>query len=491
MTLKFPAVRCGASRRGAANPTLFGLLLVMGCGSSPAAGEDGLASSESPNAIPSSSATTGTEPEPGLPSGTEQPAPTSHPQTPPMSSASTSVTSPLGPPEAGPSASSDVEPQPFPPTPSSPSDGDGGTGGIGTPPMEPAGAGGGASGARGEGTGGSGAQGGGTGVPVEPASVSIAPDNALWTTVRYYQGGTGASNRTSGPAVGSTQSIEIVNSGPAAPLQVTLEGPDAERFFIESNVPVELDGTLVLDIRVETNNAMLGAAPTQNEGATVLLADLRVSVGQTEVSARLYALVLTYVELEPTFGQILDAFPQYDSMLPESLRNEANPNPATLPGVEAGTDEVAAPVFSRVSPDEPVVMLALARFSPPGLVPFGTYTPGDGDAREEVGRLAVQDDPHTNDKSRLLLPPLDDGSESFVPTAEPFGIFMEPEGVGALFTEDELNFDGQHRIKVFRVRDEAGEIVPNTFLIGGEEASNGDYQDYMFVLSNVQPGEAP
>lgn len=361
--------------------------------------------------------------------------------------------------------------------------------------MVPNGAAGGASNAGassgGQDTGGGGAPGGGTGLPVEPQSVSITPTNALWTAVRYYQGGTGAANRTSGPSVGSTQSIEIVNSGPAAELQATLQGPDADRFFIDSEVPAELDGALTLDIRVETNNAILGAAPAQDDGATVLNAELRITVGQTEVTARLYALVLTYVELEPTFGQILDAFPEYDSMLPAGLRNDANPNPATLPGVEAGSDEVAAPTFSRVSSDDPVVMYPLARFSPPGLVPFGTYTPGNGSTREEAGRLAVEDDPHTNDKSRLLLPPLGDGSESFVPQVEPFGVFMEPEGVGALFTEDALNFDGQHRVKVFRVRDGAGEIVPNTFLIAGEEASNGDYQDYLFVLSNVQPSGAP
>jgi hypothetical protein len=30
-------------------------------------------------------------------------------------------------------------------------------------------------------------------------------------------------------------------------------------------------------------------------------------------------------------------------------------------------------------------------------------------------------------------------------------------------------------------------VVPGSFLIGGEEAKNGDYQDYVFVLTNVKP----
>ena len=47
--------------------------------------------------------------------------------------------------------------------------------------------------------------------------------------------------------------------------------------------------------------------------------------------------------------------------------------------------------------------------------------------------------------------------------------------------------DGQHRVRAFSLRDAQGSVVPGSFLIGGEEAKNGDYQDYVFVLTNVEP----
>ena len=48
-------------------------------------------------------------------------------------------------------------------------------------------------------------------------------------------------------------------------------------------------------------------------------------------------------------------------------------------------------------------------------------------------------------------------------------------------------FDGQHRVRVFTLRDAAGVVIPGTYLMGGEEAANGDYQDYVLVVTNVKP----
>jgi hypothetical protein len=64
---------------------------------------------------------------------------------------------------------------------------------------------------------------------------------------------------------------------------------------------------------------------------------------------------------------------------------------------------------------------------------------------------------------------------------------MAPAGVGLLASNDADGFDGQHRVRAFSLRDSQGALVPGSFLIGGEEAKNGDYQDYVFVLGNVKP----
>jgi hypothetical protein len=322
-------------------------------------------------------------------------------------------------------------------------------------------------------------------------ALALSPTDGLFTGVRYYTGST-PSNRTSGPSMGPSQTFRIHNAGPSATsVTASLSGSDAARFEITSpasfpvNVAPNADADVTL--RLVTANSALGAAPAQDDGATVLEATLTAKAGSVETRTRLYALVLTYVELEPTFGQILHAFPEYTSMLPNSIRNDANPNPATLPGVEAGTDEVRAPIFRRADAGMPVTLRPIARFSPPGLVPFGWYRPGAIANRTTVGTLAEASDAHTNNKSRMLLPPLASGTTSFEPTETTFGLFMTPAGVGLLATEDAQGFDGAHRCKVWTLRTASGTVRPNEYLIGGEEAANGDYQDYVFIVTNVTP----
>jgi hypothetical protein len=160
--------------------------------------------------------------------------------------------------------------------------------------------------------------------------------------------------------------------------------------------------------------------------------------------------------------------------LPSWLRDDANPNPGSpLPLVAAASDEVAAPAFTRARAAEPVTLTPIARFSPPGLVPFGWYEPGKVAARVTTGTMADQTDAHTANKSRLLEPPLASGTISFEPTSEAFGIWMKPSDVGLLASKDSDNFDGQHRVRTFRLRDTDGAIIPDEYLVGGEEAANG------------------
>lgn len=331
---------------------------------------------------------------------------------------------------------------------------------------------------------------GGSGGPPN-GMLTLSPADGLFTGVRYWTSGV-PTNRTNGPQLGPTQTFRIHNaSSAAASVTASLSGTDAARFEITapSSFPLSVpaNGDTDVTLRVVTANAALGTAPMQDSGATVLEATLTATAGSATTRSRLYALVLTYVEFEPTFGQILSAFPEYTSMLPNSIRNDANPNPSSLPGVEAGTDEVRAPVFRRADAARPVTLRALGRFSPPGLVPFGWYRPGTIGTRTTVGTLGQATDPHTNDKSRMLLPPLASGSASFEPSEATFGLFMTPAGVGLLATEDAQGFDGAHRVKVWTLRDASGAVRPNEYLLGGEEAANGDYQDYVFVVTNVVP----
>ncbi|HMC94972.1 MAG TPA: hypothetical protein VKO16_09410, partial [Polyangia bacterium] len=116
---------------------------------------------------------------------------------------------------------------------------------------------------------------------------------------------------------------------------------------------------------------------------------------------------------------------------------------------------------------------------------------------------------NTSNYSEQVLPPLKTGSvgTTFDPGASPFGIwcFTDQRSVGGIssigvptpnpangdyvYSEDALNIDvaHSHRLRVYPLKDRAGVLVPHAYLLGWEEASNGDYQDFVFLLENASP----
>lgn len=175
-----------------------------------------------------------------------------------------------------------------------------------------------------------------------------------------------------------------------------------------------------------------------------------------------------------------------------------------LPGFEPNTDEVVAPRFVKAGTGA-VTMTVAARFSPVGELPYGYYTPGNATARTTVGTMAMSPtmmpDLQTSSKARMVYPPLAAGSmTTFDPGAAPFAIWIYSdqktqhfqEGGTASngdydYSEDALNSPANvHRIRSYPLKDATGAVVPQTYLLAVEEAANGDYQDYVFVLGNVK-----
>jgi hypothetical protein len=118
---------------------------------------------------------------------------------------------------------------------------------------------------------------------------------------------------------------------------------------------------------------------------------------------------------------------------------------------------------------------------------------------------------NTSNYSEMILPKLKVGSSgtTFEPGSTPFGIWTftnqrttgNPSSAGVPapnvangdynYSEDTLNIIGTssppiHRLRVYPLKDRAGVLVPNSYLLGWEEASNGDYQDFVFVLKNAK-----
>ena len=137
--------------------------------------------------------------------------------------------------------------------------------------------------------------------------------------------------------------------------------------------------------------------------------------------------------------------------------------------------------------NEPVTLVSVGRYSPAETLPFGWYTNVDGTiTTNEVG---VQAGGIAN--AQTLFPILESGDTSFDPQGAVFGIYVESNTFNRInYTEDAINTGGvAHRTRVYPNKDRDGNLIENSYLITFEDATNGDYQDYIYILSNVVPFE--
>lgn len=151
---------------------------------------------------------------------------------------------------------------------------------------------------------------------------------------------------------------------------------------------------------------------------------------------------------------------------------------ATLKG-----DEVAVPLFEKAG-DGNVTIVPVARYSPNQSLPFGFYTNTNSLIRTEVGALSGVFGQH-----QTLYPDVASGNQNFNPGNGIFGIYVLGLQNRLTYTEDALNAGGPaiHAVRIYPMKDRQGQPVANSYLVCFEDASNGDYQDYVFVLSNVIP----
>jgi len=382
--------------------------------------------------------------------------------------------------------------------------GSGGMGGAGQ-------AGVGGTGAGGTATGGAGAAGAGAG------ELSFGADRVVVTGVR----GTTTPAATSAISLhnGGQVAVQITGLSLSGQAQLTL-GPSgmpvaatgqavAGAALFQIVNPPSLPATLVpgadlsLTVQLSTTGSNLPAAPTNKDlGSTLLTAGLSATSSAGSAQATVYGLVLIQDNYEPTLGQILIAL-GYKLDVGQA-QNNWNPNTsmmaADLPGIEAGTDEVAAPHFIKAGSGMVTLTLA-ARFSPVGVLPYGWYPASSSAMLNTVGTMSMTTDAQTSDKARMVYPPLQTGSATaFDPGAAAFGIWVYSdqktekynEGGNVVngdydYSQDALNVPagGIHRFKAYPLKNASGTVIAQQYLLAVEEAGNGDYQDYVFVLGNV------
>ena len=151
-------------------------------------------------------------------------------------------------------------------------------------------------------------------------------------------------------------------------------------------------------------------------------------------------------------------------------------------------DSIAVSRFQPVKGSS-VRMTPLARYSPPGVTPFGLII-GEGEQLrlEVLGELAntTKERP---DAHQSVRPPLSDGKSVVIVTKPPeqFGLFLDAHKYTSLtFPGKSKGAKIKHTARIYPVKAFQGKAVKDAYIVGFEEASNGDYQDAVFLIEGVK-----
>ncbi|CAM3271731.1 Choice-of-anchor D domain-containing protein [Deinococcus saxicola] len=316
-------------------------------------------------------------------------------------------------------------------------------------------------------------QGGGVKPPVEqPITQPLLPGDALLNADPGLLVFSGTRDGT-GAGASAVQTVAFENSSGAA---VKLTGlallGDAGTFELVS--PPPFPQTLAAGASLKLNVKLLPGATTG-----VLRSTLR-AVGDTSPIGEVNLSGLRAAGLEgnnePPLAQIVDAL--------NYVVNVGGNDLILGTGASPIGDEVAAPLFERASAGQ-VTLRPVARYSPDGPSAYGTFALDSNVVRPQERGAMV-----SSGQNQTLNPPLQSGQTTFDPGSDPFGIYLAPNNYAkqATYTLDRLNTGStRHAVRVYPLKNRAGQAVPNSYLLAFEPSENGDYQDVVFVLENVRP----
>ena len=307
---------------------------------------------------------------------------------------------------------------------------------------------------------------------------SGTPDGSVSPAELIYSG---IKNSTSA-AKSSPSSITVTNTGDGA---LTLSGSS----FTGTN-PGAFTLTTSLPLTVSANgSAALNVQFTPGNATGALSAVLELSTDDPTnptLTANLYGLGAVGFggSKEPTFQAAMDTLGYGIDVGGTTLILGTNPAPIG--------DEVAVSLFEKAGAGN-VTMLPVARYSPDERLPYGYYLPNDNTPTlNEVGAIDTNGNAsgtYDADWEQTLFPKPEAGSSlSFDPGSAAFGIYVDSLTFNRVsYTEDDLNTGTPHAARVYPAKDRSGQALANTYIVAFEDASNGDYQDYVFVLGNVKP----
>ena len=303
----------------------------------------------------------------------------------------------------------------------------------------------------------------------QASKIETSENELVLSAAKSNAGNASAAQKTDAATLTVTnESTETV------PFSAAISGANAGEFSIVGSVPTTLTAGQAVAVQVRF---------TPGTTAGERSAQLTLTGDESTVTIGLYGLATNGIEggNEPPLDQVMGTLGYNINVGWTGLVGGMNP--------AATGDEVLEPLFVK-SGTAPVTWKPLSHYAPPENIPFGWYT-GDG---AEADRHTVGGINGTNTAGggyQSLLPPYTAGStQTFDPGAAEFGFYYFSQTFNRLgFTEDRLNSPAgsEHRARIYPAKNRSGATLSNTYIVAFEDASNGDYQDYVFLVSGIKP----
>ncbi|MEO7766423.1 MAG: family 16 glycoside hydrolase, partial [Ferruginibacter sp.] len=185
-------------------------------------------------------------------------------------------------------------------------------------------------------------------------------------------------------------------------------------------------------------------------------------------------------ENEVPLSIIVDALGYKTNIGWTSLANHSRPQ---LQG-----DELSPSLFKKAGTGN-VEIIPVARYSPDFELPFGYYiNKASSPEKHQVGILSKAG---KYPEHQVLFPAIASGSNAFDPGNNAFG-FYATGPTHTAYSEDVWNMllfpaNAVRATRIYPLNDANGKLLNNTYLLCFEEAKNGDYNDYVFVVKNIVP----
>ncbi len=185
-------------------------------------------------------------------------------------------------------------------------------------------------------------------------------------------------------------------------------------------------------------------------------------------------------ENEPTLATVAVALGYKINIGWTTLANHSRP--------ELQGDEIPYQLFHKAGKGK-VEIIPVARYSPDFELPFGYYI--DTAEKPEIHQVGVLAKKGSFPEHQCLLPAIASGSNSFDPGNHTFG-FYATGPTHTAYSEDVWNMllypaNAVRATRIYPLKDSTGKLISNSYLLCYEEAKNGDFNDYVFVVKNISP----